>query len=391
MIRTTRRQISVMPIAEGDGSRLTFSLPRGRGSKLAYALQGSVECEIAPNKVTAKGVVTVARAYGVARLCWDTAPPEGAPRQIEFHLARPVRVPLSGRPVNAELDLIFPELLQLKKYRTQRPRHPFAIRPVRAKVRLQAMWENGFAGLLISGTGRVPIPTIATRPLLAAFVFCCLCPPKKAKCKTLCLDIKVGPRATGEPVMTNDEVKRVIARVNEIWGCKAPGQCCIEFTVADDAITTPANLPAAVKVRTGTVHPDHTAATGIARSTTCFNLYYVENMVPDPAPASGGVFPGMTLGGDAPSSLVQYPPNAGYTNETLATVTAHEIGHALGLAWQEGTDGKGVDKHHNQAANLMHNVANLGTKLNADQCAKARESPLLKDTDHDCESRPGEV
>jgi hypothetical protein len=390
MIKSTRRQISVLPIVQGEGSRLTFSLPRGRASKLAYALQGSVECEVAPNKLTvAKDVVTVVRAYGVARLCWDTDPPEGAPRQIEFHLARPVRVNLAGKPVNAELDLIFPELLQLKKHRTRRPRHPFGIRPVKAKVRVQALWENGFAGLLISGTGRIPIPTISTRPLLAAFVFFCLCPPKKSKCKTLCLDIKVGPRATGGAVMTNDEVKRVIARVNEIWGCKSPGQCCIEFTVADDAITTPANLPTSVKVRAGTVHPDHTAATSIARSTTCFNLYYVERTVPDPA--TGGAFPGITIGGASPSSLVQYPPDAGYTNETLATVTAHEIGHALGLALQEGTDGKGVDKHHNQAANLMHDIASLGTKLNADQCAKARESPLLKDTDHDCESHPGEV
>ena len=129
------------------------------------------------------------------------------------------------------------------------------------------------------------------------------------------------------------------------------------------------------------------AAVNIERSKTCYNVYFVETMK---APA-GKNYPGMTLKDDNASVLVQYPPNAGYTNETLGTVTAHELGHALGLAWDGGTDDKGVKKHSNQSTNVMHNIANLGTKLNAEQCARARQSHLLKDSDSDCESKPSEV
>ena len=168
-----------------------------------------------------------------------------------------------------------------------------------------------------------------------------------------------------------------------------PGQCCIEFTIADgDIHLTPNGLKDTVKVKEGAADDEHKAAVNIDRSKTCYNVYYVETMK---APAGKNI-PGMTLKDDNASVLVQYPPNAGYTNETLATVTAHELGHALGLAWDDGgTDDKGVKKHSKNSPNLMHNIANLGTKLNAEQCAQARQSPLLKDSDSDCESKPLEV
>ena len=117
--------------------------------------------------------------------------------------------------------------------------------------------------------------------------------------------------------MRKDEVKAVIKRVNELWGCTAPGQCCIEFTVADgDIHLKPTGLKDTVKVNDGETDVEHKAAVNIDRSKTCYNVYYVETMK---APA-GKNFPGMTLKDDNASVLVQYPPNAGYTNETLATV-----------------------------------------------------------------------
>jgi hypothetical protein len=387
-----RSPIWVTRVAEGAGSQLCVTLPAAKGRELLYSLRGSIEYSSAgKSRPSSEDKITIVRAYGTARLseATDTA---GAPREMAFQLAKPIRTTISGKAVTAQLELSWPELLTLRKYRAwPGPGHPFSIRPVSATLQLQILWRPGLGGLAISGHGRIPIPTISPVPLLAACMLLCCCPPEKPKCRRMCLDIKVGPKAAGGPVMTKDEVKAVIKRVNEIWGCTAPGQCCIEFTVADgDIHLTPAGLKATVKVKEREPHDEHKQAVKIARSATCYNVYYVENMEPVGA-AAGKFFPGMTLKDENASVLVQYPPGAGYTNETLATVTAHELGHALGLAWDNSdTDDKGVKKHSSKPTNLMHNVANLGTKLNADQCAKATH-PLLKDAADDCESKPAEV
>jgi hypothetical protein len=381
--------VSVLPIT-AVGSQLTILLPSKKGQQLVYSLSGSVEY-IAPKNAlpSAKSELTIVRVYGAARLNETTAA-GGAPSEIAFQLAKPIRASLTGKTVKAELDLRWPNLVNLKTYRVVIPGHAYSYRPVRATLALQFLWQPGLSGLCLTSRGTIPIPELAVAPLPAACVFFCCCPSENPKCKTLCLDIKVGPRAGGgAAVMTADEVKAVIKRVNEIWGCTAPGQCCIEFTVADaDIHSNPNGLKDTVKVNDANPDADHVAAVQIERSTTCYNLYYVETMKAPP----GKNFPGITLFDQNASTMVQYPPNAGYTNETLATVTAHELGHALGLARdQAGTDDKGVKKHSKNSTNVMHNIANLGTKLNAEQCAQARQSPLLKDKTTDCTSAPGEA
>jgi hypothetical protein len=388
MSTTEGSRISVIHIS-GPGSQLSIALPAGKGRQLIYTLQGSVEYLAAPKpNATAADEMEIVRAYGVARLT-EASDDVDAPAEIGFQLARPIRASLSGKAATAELELRWPGLIKLPHYRIFIPGHPYSYRPAMATLDIHVLWRPGLAGLTISGHGQFTIPSIADAALPAACLFFCLCPPAKPKCKTKCLDIKVGPRAGGGSVMTKPEVQAVIKRVNEIWGCTAPGQCCIEFTVADaDIHLNPTGLSAKVKVQDGATDDEHKAAVHIDRSKTCYNVYYVETMQAPP----GKDFPGMTLKDDDASVLVQYPPDAGYTNETLATVTAHELGHALGLAWDDGgTDDEGVKKHSKNSTNVMHNIANLGTKLNAEQCAKARQSPLLQDSGSDCESKPAEV
>ena len=383
-----RSRISVLQISD-SGSQLTIVLPAKKGRQLLYSLHGSVEyISTGRSRPSPHGVVTIIRAYGVARL-GEVTETAGAPTEMAFQLARPIRAKLSEKAIRAEIELRWPNLVNLPRYRIFLPGHPHSYRPVHATLQLHLLWRPGLGGLCVSGYGAIPVPGIAAAPLPAACICLCCCPPDKPKCKKMCLDIKVGPRAGGGAVMTKDEVKAVIKRANEIWGCTAPGQCCIEFTIADgDIHLTPNGLKDTVKVKEGAADDEHKAAVNIDRSKTCYNVYYVETMK---APAGKNI-PGMTLKGENASVLVQYPPNAGYTNETLATVTAHELGHALGLAWDDGgTDDKGVKKHSKNSPNLMHNIANLGTKLNAEQCAQARQSPLLKDSDSDCESKPLEV
>jgi len=379
-----KSRVAVLRIAE-TGSQLSVVLPARKGRPLVYSLRGSIEYLAHGSDLSTEGDVTITSAYGVARL--DEAAETGAPAKMGFELVKPLRVSLSGKAVNAVVELRWPGLIAQKKYRVFIPRHPYSYRPAIANLRLQISYQAGMGGLVVTGLGTVPIPEIAAAPLPAAVMLCCFCPPGKPKCKTLCLDIKVGPRAGGGAVMRKDEVKAVIKRVNEIWGCSAPGQCCIEFTVADgDIHLTPNGLKPTVKVDPGPATDEHKAAVNVDRSKTCYNVYYVETMEPPPGDE---FYPGMTLKDDNASVLVQYPPNRGYTNETLATVTAHELGHALGLAWDPGTDDDGVDKHSDKPKNVMYKSADLGAQLNAKQCEKARKSPLLKDDDNrDCTSKP---
>ena len=385
-----RPRIFSLQICPDAGNQLSISLAAAKGRQLLYSLSGSIEFITKGGRhFTTIDDVAIVRGYGVARLTRQAeSEVPRVPAEIAFRLTKPVRGPLSGRTTKAMIELQWPGLLSVPKHRIRRKDHPYAIRWVAATMQLTVLWQPGLAGVRILGHGPMLMAGLYSRELPAMFTFFCLCPPSNPKCKRMCLDIKVGPRAAGGAVMTKDEVKSVIRRVNEIWGCTAPGQCCIEFTVADNAIhLTPAGLPAVVGVKEGAPHAQHIGAVGVARSATCYNVYYVERMQAPP----GKNYPGMTLSGANDSSvLVQFPPNAGYTNETLATVTAHELGHALGLGLQAGTDPSDVTKHSTKGTNVMHNIANLGTQLNANQCTQARQSPWLRDGANDCTSAPAE-
>src|SRR4051812_24146563 len=184
-IRTRNPRLKVLSIAGAESNRFTFTLPRAKGSQIAYALRGSIEYEMRADK-PADRALTIVRAYGTAWLRGERHV-EGAPQQMDFRLARPTRANLAGRSFTVPLGFTYPELLGLKKHQiVPRPPHAFGIRPVRASVKLHALWSNGFSGVLISGLGRIPMPTIAEAPLLAGYILACLCPPKKPKCKTLC-------------------------------------------------------------------------------------------------------------------------------------------------------------------------------------------------------------
>jgi hypothetical protein len=376
-------KVSVVHFAEA-GNQLSVLLPNRQS--LNYSLLGSVEY-IPPGRGSTEDGLKITNAYGIARLKESTE--SDAPAAIGFGLAKPVRGSLTGRGTSTVLQLRWQGLITQKQYRIIGPAHPTSYRPALANLRLQILYDPRSGGLVIAGVGTVAIPEIGSALLPATLMLCCGGPPDKGKCKKLCLDIKVGPRAGGGPVMTKDQVKAVIKRVNEIWGCTVPGQCCIEFTVSDDDIhLTPNGLKSKVKVKTGDPTDEHKAAVNVDRSKTCYNVYYVETM--EPPAGDSKSYPGMTLRDDNASVMVQDPPNSGYTNETLATLTAHELGHALDLAWDpKGTDDDGVDKHSNKKKNVMYKNADLGTQLNDKQCTKARQSSRLKDDeDRDCTSKP---
>ncbi|WP_143306205.1 zinc metalloprotease [Chitinophaga vietnamensis] len=191
-------------------------------------------------------------------------------------------------------------------------------------------------------------------------------------CLELCLSIKVATDAQGNPVIDDNRVKRVIDGINKIWGCGGTGQCCLRFTISEikhiqmkNFIDPYANNKA-----------DLEDTLKLSRSQTCYNLYFVDNML-------AGT-PGITqFGSNNDGSLVR---TNGYPNDdTLITIGAHELGHALGLARDtNGTDDVGVVHHSNHPKNLMGPVANLQVELNRMQCQKARTSQLLNDTNTPC-------
>jgi hypothetical protein len=119
-------------------------------------------------------------------------------------------------------------------------------------------------------------------------------------------------------------------------------------------------------------------------------------MSPRPATAWAPAEPSFGSAPDSPkhkepAAIVQ---TADYPDSTIGQLAAHELGHAMGLAMENGTDDDGVDKHSSKPDNLMHPSANIpARKLNVHQCKKARENPdlPLKPSDTDCSAAPQET
>jgi hypothetical protein len=94
-------------------------------------------------------------------------------------------------------------------------------------------------------------------------------------------------------------------------------------------------------------------------------------------------------------------PGGAYTPVSIGGILAHEMGHALGVATAPGApDADGEIHHSSNPGNLMREagdprqadaVLQGKTKLNAKQCARARNSPVVRQTDADCGNEPLEV
>src|SRR5437764_14812596 len=113
---TRRSRISVLQFSD-SGSQLTIVLPAKKGRQLLYSLHGSVEyVSTGRSSPSPNDEITIIRAYGVARL-GEVTETAGAPTEMAFQLAKPIRAKLSEKAIKAEIELRWPHLVNLAQYR----------------------------------------------------------------------------------------------------------------------------------------------------------------------------------------------------------------------------------------------------------------------------------
>jgi hypothetical protein len=160
--------------------------------------------------------------------------------------------------------------------------------------------------------------------------------------------------------LTTADVQRVLGKVNGIW---APAG--IRFEV-ESLLSTRALAVASTNTR-----PDSrwllTVLPPESRASNAFNVYYVKQMQPNGYWAGGVAFVKDT----ASLRAVE-----GGIDEPLPRVTAHELGHALGL------------NHRQDVTNLMAS-GTTGTALNAEEIHAARARAATRDWVREEKSAPG--
>ena len=285
-------------------------------------------------------------------------------------------------------EVLYPELLAVRGHATKpAPGHLRAPIAVRGTASLALAFTRQRRGVAVTGTAFVHLPPFSTVAVPLYFSFFCFCPKaENPKCKTLCLSIKVGADAQDVPILSTAQVERIVREVNKIWGCAAPGQCCIQFEARSILVPRNPRLKETVKVTATAITDDFRKMANIERDPNYYNLYFVKCL----QTVGGGNVNvlGLTSFDDTASAVVQVN---GYPETTIGQLTAHELGHALGLSRTAGTEAAGLDRHSAHADNLMEPNASIpAIKLNAAQCERARNSPLLSDSEEECSQRPAE-
>jgi len=201
-----------------------------------------------------------------------------------------------------------------------------------------------------------------------------------------CLSIKVAMK-DGAGLKNEEQVRAIIDKVNEIWGCTEPGQCCIRFDVVEVKDSDKVHLKPQLAETFCTFDFDDIAEA--ERHPDCYNMYLVEEIDPPR-------FAGMCRHDSKKSSVISTSSGGQtFTDEKIAQIAAHELGHAMGLARNDGTEAGGVDRHSSTATNLMSpSIAGTTGALNAEQCAEAQRrgqlTGVLTPTDEDCTMAPQE-
>jgi hypothetical protein len=234
------------------------------------------------------------------------------------------------------------------------------------------------------------------------------------KCGSLCLFVDIANTGTpAQPLLTPQQLDQVIGEVNRIWGC--PGQCCIRVRVeatrhdGRDTVNMRDGNEGDILAQ-GNIYRDlrrHARGchivmiTGTIVTNTGGDISY-----DDLGNTNSGTEPEMRGTLVAAKRPISPLPATGPTTEmmtpvAIGTTLAHELGHAMGLANSTGADdAEGVRHHSTTGDNLMYGRANLrqaddvlrgNTKLNRLQCERARNSPLVRQTNENCGNQPRET
>lgn len=227
---------------------------------------------------------------------------------------------------------------------------------------------------------------------------------KEKPCMELCINIIIGTDADGAALASKDDIDEFEKILNGIFGC-TEGQCCIDVKVRKSTVAVKPPIPTDIEVQPRVLDKKASLAAGTSVFTErgefkkvldgphaekeCYNIFIVNSITDANRP--GEKIAGMTntlpKQGNIGSMVV-----GGGSNGSVGNTMAHEVGHALGLGEEEGTEQEGVDKHSSNDKNIMReNPADGdGTNLNELQCERMLQSPLLKVKGKACDCDPKE-
>jgi hypothetical protein len=370
-------------ILMGEGStRHIYQL----GGWIKHALIGTEERE-AEKKRAIQEVGLVIRHVNIrGRLISENS--QSAPKRIHLRMKRgaqptgTIDLKTGQATLKIPLELEYPELSRdPKRLIKSKGMMPYT-KPLQTDFMVGVHYNLKKGGFTATGTGTFDSLTPYGKGLFPAVVIlACLC-DSKTYCHEMCLSIKVGSHANGNPILSRTEIDELINRINTIWGC-ATGQCCINFVLGEVITPMIPPLPGSVTIDESDYSQQHKDLIQMYRSSECYNIYIV-NSIP-------GTIAGTTGYNDHSGIIIERSAWAAGMAE-MGPALAHELGHALGLGRGTGTDPDGVTAHSSTADNVMRPTGNAANvKLNAKQCEEAQDSGFVKKTSNECTVSPLEV